>query len=686
MLLIPSRDARPSRPNLGPGAPPSALAGTRRVTRRAAPLGSAPCVLALALLLLPSVARAAESLEQPLLSLVPGDAAAVWSWRSGPGSAPLEAHLETTLDAFVEARFDSWVFETADVAGVPPELLREVAAIRNVLVTVGAVVPWRELLRGEVVLARCGTAPLGGGADSGRGLLLMSRPDPEHLELIEAGLSSMLGALAGTIGGPVRYDIVEHDDLGTSVYQLTLRGPGDKPLVQAAIADGIVLLGSGKGCLDGAAALLAGGEGPRLIDTPRFGRDLPLHEGRTPADAAGVWFVDVQALAPDAGERHSMLAGRGVLDGPWQALLADALRLPEALDSISGTLRCHDDELVSQTVTRFSPDAPPAAIAGLAAPIQSDLMAYIPGDAIAFTMRGRVDLAPVWQSAMEGLVRDWPAMEEVLWMAELAQATLDLWVERDVLPWLGSAHVAMTLPSRSNPSAKAMTDTVVLFQLEDRDGAASCLRRIDGVMERVLPRVAERLRSWASEAELPFSFDVSFGQAEGMWRSLRTLRIQAGPIPVPPLTYGLVGNLLVFTTSEHALTSCMSVAAGEEDGLEVHPLLSQHVGRDDLTSLQLHPLSRELAGTQAGLASLDGMLRGLTGQITQDDPKAAAIVEQVSGLFRRVETVLATLDYLGDAVTVGTRAEGGLVRRQRASVQLVLAEQAAPTPLAAGSR
>jgi hypothetical protein len=604
----------------------------------------------------------APAAAQPLLALVPGDAAAVWSWRSGSGTTELESRLETSLDAFVDARFDSWIFDTAEIAGLPPEVLREVEAIRNVLVTVGAIVPWRELVRGDFVLARCGEAPLG---DSGRGILLMSRPHADHVANLEAQLGSVLGALAGTIGAPVRYDITHNDTLEVPVYQLTLRGPHEKPLVQAAVKDGLVLLGSGRGCLDGAAALIANQDVTRLVDDPRFHRDLT----QVPRDAAGLWYVDVAALDANPADLTAMLADRGLMDGPWEAMIVEALRLPEALDSLSGVVTCEYDAVVCESTTRFREDAPHVAIAGLSEPMDPELMGYVPGDSLSFTMRGQVDLVPVWKNGLANMQQEWPAMEEVFWFGEIVQATLDLWVARDVLPWLGASHVSMTMPSRA---MSGQTDSVTLFQLADRDGAASCLRRIDGVLERVIPRLADKLAAWTEEAQLPWPVGIQHGKSDGMWRGLSKITIQAGPIPVPPISYGLVGNMLVLTSSERALTWCMAVAAGEEDGLEVHPLLADHVGRDDLTSLQLHPLATELQGTVAMLGMVEGMLRGMTNAAAQNDPHIGEVMVQVTDLFAKLDSVLSTFDYLGDAVTVGTRDEGGLVRRQQTTYSLLI--------------
>ena len=641
-------------------------------------------------------APAARANDARLITLVPADAAAVWSWEANPGSERLASELEQVLDAVLDAQFDDWTFEALDALGLPEEVMVEVRGVRNVLTSVGALVPWRELLRDDAVLVRT-TSPMVPGCDT-HGVLLISRPDAQRLPAIEQGLAGLFGALAGVAPGAVRYDIHRDATLGAPVYQLTLRGDQPIPWLQVAVVDGVLLAAAGAEGFRRAGALLR--EQPtnaetttrlgqpveerlhRLVDSPRFRKAV----AELPRGAAGMWYLDVPAFTSDADELAELVAGRAFHAGPWQALLADALELANSVDTLAGSLECQGDRVVQQTFTRFSEGAPRLLLDSLAAPGSGELLSYVPADVIALDMRGPVDLVPAWHQATEHLKQTWGPAENLFWAADVLQAGMDLFLDRDLLPWLGSEHVAMTLPSRSNPSAKELTDTVVLWKLRDRDGAANCLRRVDGVLERVLPKLVGKVQEWLVAAEVPYGFDIRMGPAEGMFRGLRRIEFELPMLSVPPVTYGLMGNQLILTTSERALSGCLDVAAGEADGLELHPLLAGALARHDLCSLSLRPLERELAQTVAMLGGFENMLQSFASQAAQNDPQAGAVLTHLDGLLAKAITVLGAFDFLDEAVTLGTVSPDGHARHETTTWQLTPQRGMPVTPLALGSR
>lgn len=207
------------------------------------------------------------------------------------------------------------------------------------------------------------------------------------------------------------------------------------------------------------------------------------------------------------------------------------------------------------------------------------------------------------------------------------------------------------------------------------------------MIERLLPRVAQKLESWRKDANIPYEFSAEVGPADGMFRGLRRLTLKAGPLPVPAITYGLMGDMLVITTSERALSSCLAVAAGEEDGLWDHPLLAEAMGRDDLTALSLTPVSRQLTESRAGMAGLEGLLRGLASSAAQGNPEVEAGLAKLSDLFARLDTIAESLDFVDQTVTAETASSDGHTRIETSRHALtVVASQPQPTPLAKGSR
>lgn len=395
------------------------------------------------LLALPAPVSARPS---DLLDLVPANTAAVWSWRSTPGSERLSTELEQVLDAVLTARLDEWALDAAAFAGVPQEFLAELAGLRNVATSVGGVVPWRELLRDEVTVARTRCDR------DGLGFLVLSRPSAERLSTVEQGLAGLMGTLAVTVNGALRYDITSHPALDGQVHQLTARGPVERAVLQVAVVDGVVVGASGQEGFDAALALLAGEPGAeRLTDNPRA---LPGLMSLTPG-APGRWWVDLDALGADAEELASLLGERAFHGGTWQVLVNESLGAGSALEWQSGSLVCSPTEVATSTLSRFREDAPADLLASLTTPAPAELLEFVPADAIALTMRGQVDLLPAWNRRLETFRQECDWAEDLLWLADMGQATLDLWFDRDVLSWLGSPHVSMTLPSRTNPSARS---------------------------------------------------------------------------------------------------------------------------------------------------------------------------------------------------------------------------------------
>lgn len=611
----------------------------------------------------PQAGTVTPELVADLVDAVPAGTASVCSWISGPETAQLEAEVLEVVDAIVAARFDDFVFDTMGIMGASEELVTELSAIRNLFTSVGGVVPWTDLVGHQLVYAETAAKPFLPGCDV-PSMLFITQPEAHRMEALEAGLNGVLGAFAARMAGPIRYDIERQPELATTIYKLTLRTEhGDTAMLSVAVLDDTILFGLGQEYFETSLALLRGAELPRLTDSNRwheaFG-DLPIY-------AAGCTYLDVPQMVHGLDDLAGLITDSTFNGGLWQGFLNETFELAGAIDTVATTIDCRGDQLVTASLTRLSPNTPALVRSGLAQPSSGELLEYVPHDVIAFNSRGGVDLDPAWQWTREKLSSEWSAGDDLLWLAELAQATLDLWIDRDLLSWIGSEHLSMTVPGDTG----AAPQTVFISKLADRAGAQRCIGRLEGVLKVLLPRLVGGVQNLLSENELDLPFDVAIVPAEGVYPGLKQLKITVGQLPLPTMTYGFMGNLFVATTSERALERSLAVAVGEEDGLWDHDLLAEHMGRNDLCTVSMVPVGQQITETVSAIAGAHTMVRGLIGGAVANDPQASAVLDQVTVLVDRVTDIMLKVDFLGDAVTISEVREGGMARYELTTQALV---------------
>lgn len=745
--------ALPAAPAPLAAAPSHATAAPLLVVSPPAPAAVAPppasaAAAPLPVVLPPPPAAAAPTLAAPpaplperddLLRLVPLETTAVWQRLPTPGTALLEDYAGDIVDAVAALRLDELLLSGAAALGTPPELLAELQSVRNVLVTVGAMLPWDDLLASEVLYAE--TLQPGWTPDLPLpSMLLALRPPPSRAADVERALAGMFGALTGLLPLHQRFDIERThgaDGLPTTLYRVTLPADPDLPLLQLAVHDGVFVAGLGPLYFERALALLHGEQAPRLADAERF-RDA---FAGLPTDVAGRRYLDVERLrteVSDLAELADLTRGGELSGGLWQGLLGDALDLAGQLDTVAVTVQVDGRHLVTETVTRLAPPhagvpevpaprivldadiaatpaepdaatrptsggtteatparpAPPTAAAPdtardtpalplpastpappptlptlLAAPCSGELLMYVPADVLAFEMRGAVDLVQVYRAARERAAARSPVADNLLWAFDVLQAAVDLSLERDVLSWLGSEHLSMEIPSRRRHPTRGQTDTVLLFKLDDPDGARRCLQRAEAVWQAASPRLLDKTRALLARLDPDLRLDVRVVPADGLFRSLRRLEVDVAglpfPVRAPPLTFGVLGKLLVVATSPGAIEAAMAVAAGEAPGLHEHPFAAELLQPQGLTSAHLVRRGRQVE-------QLVGLLDMLQGTLTM--PVHSGLGEGAATAFgegcTRVRRLLAAFDFLGDEVAWRQSRDEGRVRYQRSTLRL----------------
>jgi hypothetical protein len=605
----------------------------------------------------------AAPLGTDLLDAVPADTASACSWTSSPETAQFEGEVLEVVDAILAARFDDFLFESMTLVGAPPEFVTELSAIRNVFTTIGGVVPWRGLLGQDLVYAETPSDPFLPGVDC-PSMIFLCRPDPASLEAIEAGMAGVLGALAARLAGPIRYDIHRQPELGTTIYELILRGDqGDTSITSVALFEDTLLIGLGQEYFESSLELLRGGQGPRLTKSIRWKEAF----GDLPGHSTGRSYLDVPRMVDGFEDLAALISDRSFNAGFWQGNLNEIFELAGSIETVAATVDLQGDRLVTRSLTRMNSTTSPLVRSGLSQHSSGELLEYVPHDVVAFSSRGDVDLDPIWQWTRSRLSTDWSAGDDLLWLAELAQATLDLWIDRDLLSWVGSEHINMTVPS----SMGAGTETVLITKLANKEGARRCIARIEGVLGVLLPRLVGSMQDVLVDLGVPFDFDIQLVDAAGPYPGLKQLVINAGPMPIPSITYGFLGNLFVATTSERSLEHCLAVAVGEEDGLWEHDLMAEYMGRDDLNSASLVPVGLQLAESMTTVTTIHGVVRGMLAQLAATDPQVMAGLNQFSALVDKLTGIMAEIDFLGDAVTICEEREGGLARYEVTTQALI---------------
>jgi len=594
-----------------------------------------------------------------LVEIVPPDTTAFWSWRSGEETQLVEERALSVLDALHEAEFDEFLFEALTELGVDAQVVTELRGVRNVLASLSGVVPWRDLVRHEFLYAE----------STGSGRLIAARPDPARFEEIERGLAGFLGSAATLMIGPVRYDIETDETSGTRTYALSLRGPGQRALVRIAVGHGTFLLGTSDPYFHAALGLLEGGDGHRLVDAPRYVEAY----GNLDYYAPGRMYMDMRMLASDLDEFAEHLGERRFQAGFWQSLLNDVVGLADSVETIVTTTQCLGYTVSTETWTRFDEEASEMVRAGLAKPASVELMKYVPGDAVAFDMRGDVDPRPVLNWLRDAWKADWSGAENALWASEVFEAFMGMSLEKDVLSWLGSEQVAITVPHRRSRRDRGWTEEVMICRVRDPEGTRKCLERVEGIFEALAPPLIEKLNAFLQQSGVPFNFTAQITPARGDFAELRKLRVVAFPLPIPSMNYGMVDDMFVFASSPQALESCLEVTRGERPGLEDRPLLAGLVGRDDLCSAKMHPADQAVTELSGTLQTISGVLTqvrgGMEGQ-ADVPPEALRGIDLGIELIAKVDEVLAVFDFLGDSVTTSEERRGGTARYELTTIEI----------------
>lgn len=615
--------------------------------------------------LAPAVAAQA-SVPHDLMQLVPNETTTASQWHSDGRSAPLEGKVFGVVEALLEADLDGFALDACEILGVPEEAMREVRSVHNLVRSMGALLPWRELLGGEVVYAESNRS----------GMLLACRPHPSELKNVERGLAGIMGGLAGMLVVPMRYDVERDASAGLTLYRITPRGSRNAPaLAQFAVRDGVVLLGYGQEYFGRALDFLMGADGERLATSVRYLEAF----GELPENVAGRTYVDMRSMSNDLDALNAELSKREFNAGGLQGMLNGLVDLTASVETVASVVHCDGDLLRTETLTRFDPESSDAVRAGLAQPASSRMLEYIPADAYSFDMRGQVQPAQVFTSLRRNWADNWEPASKLLFAYDLFEATMGLSLERDVLSWMGSEQIQVKMPSRHSKRRKGPkpgeSDTITICHVRDPEGARKCLERLEGIFDVLAPVALERtkgLLTQIGQEGMTSWIQLAREQKFEEFPELRRMRVMLPMVPMPPMVYGMVDDILVYGTSLEAVEACLAVARGEQEGMLDDRMIGNLMGRADLCSARMTPAGSQYSGWKSGLGMGHSGLQFLQGMTQDGDPRVADAVGLGLDLVGRLEIVLDSLGFMGETLTHSTIREQGLARYEQSSMRLNL--------------
>lgn len=617
-----------------------------------------------------------------LVDLVPAETYSVVHGVTDPACAIPDQYSDEVIDAIVDARFDDWALDTIVALGARDTDREELDSIRNVVGSLLGMVRWRDFVANEYVYAES-TLPFAPGVPV-PSYLLMSRPPQGRTAELEASVSGLLASISAIARDDITYHV--RDEALPHLYALSIPEAGDLSVLQIAFTSDTVIVGMGADYFEQAVLLVAGGEGRRLTAQPVWERAF----AGLPARGSTRTFVDTRTMMSGLQGIFGFIAQREHDARYWQSLVNDAFHLVDFVDTVASTTHCDGTDVITESITRFQGDAveqnPLYALQP--GPASGELLEYVPADVVSFSMSGATDVRPLWGYVLDRLRDYWPQAEDALWSLEVAEAFIDLDIEDDVLSWLGSESVSIELPSTRRGATPGSTDSITLMRLENPAAARKVLDRFDAVFQTAAPRLMEKLNEELERNGVPFlqNVRVDIGPATGLYPMLSRLQVRVGALPIPELTFGVLGNLFIVTSSDDALETCMAVAAGELDGLWEHDLLADVATREGISTASLVPYGRQMAQTQAIVAGITGGLAGMGQSLGGQTPREAKVmINAVAELVPRIQGVLGVVDFLDTGASYGELREDGMAHYERKLVRL-LEPQARPSYVADGGR
>lgn len=646
-------------------------------------------LLALSVLPIASLANPASALPpQDLVDLVPESAHLVVHGVAEPSMAFIDDYTMEVFGAVRDARFDEMVIEIMEAAEAPTDTLNEVKGARDMIYALLGSVDWYALVEQEVVFAqRVEPAIVGTLMPS---MIVAGRPAPEHLEGLERSLSSLMATVGSLAPGELRYRALPASDGGARIYKLEIMALGEVSIMQLAVDDERVVIGMGDGLFGDTVALMEGRAGGRIVDSPRFLKAM----GQLPDGCGQMTYVDMNGML--GGYRDGLvdlLRPQGI-SGTGLAVVNELHDLVSVVDTVTEAVYAEGSTLITESWVRYDDEAAAAGNPILAGMRNSDaseqLMEFIPYNATSFAVRDGYDLAPLYNWSLDRYREFVPEAEAHMIAFNGVQAALDLDIEEDVLSWIGSPSVSVTLPPNT-AGFGASDEWVSVMILDDTRAAKKCISRFESVFTAIVPPALELVAEEAPPGTMLPKISI-----EGMDSptGLRELSVQLPmPVPIPPMTYGVMGRLFVSASSEEALEHVLATAAGEVASVWEHELadVPGKLPGEPVVNARLIPWGQYMRQLREALMIVNGVIQGMAGPMLASSHGEAQregklIVTIAAGVLSRLQGILEHIDFLEHGVAYTVARDEGRVHYIRSATKLLSPEERAKARQVAGSR
>lgn len=621
-------------------------------------------------------AASPRSTGQELSRVVPSDAYSYMHMVSDPSMDFVHEANRGVWQAVKEARLHESVLAMLRVNRVPEQDVAQVEGLIGLCTDLVGKVDWDQLVEHEMVYAEIPSVPFPGMEIGISSVLLACRPARENVPALERSLVDLISGVAGITDSLSIQSTETTADPPTRVHSL-MAGSQKwmHPVVQVAVRGDTIMAGFGAEAFGRALDNLEGRSDDALVDSTRFQNAV----GELPGTSTQFVYFDVEGLLDYIFDQVGPMVIRES-GNQWQVRQGfdDLRQLADFVDTSVTSVHAEGNTLVAECWTRYDPiaaDAGNPLYEAFCQPAEvSELMDYVPADATSFSITGGVDLRPLHDWALERVqTYGVPDVAEGIILYDGIQAALDISLSDDILSWVGSETVTITMPAQ-RPLPGGGEDWVMISRLRDAKGAKKVISRLGAVYEVMMPPLLERLEAeLGGPAAIP---QIEITDAEGGFPGFKrihvTVSIPGMPIPIPPIDMiaGVIGNQMIVSSSNGAIQRVMDVAAGELDGVWDHPAMASNdrLPQGDVSSLYYIPVGKQLAELTAGLGMVAPMM-GVLKQAAGNDPELQRMADFLTDVMPRVTRILNALDFLEDEVTYSQSRNGGLTSYSRTTTR-----------------
>ena len=610
---------------------------------------------------------------QQLTQLVPSEAYSLMYASHDADMAFVEESGARVWEAIREARLHEVVLGVLEANQVSETDVQQIESLINLVSTLVGDVAWHDLVANEMVYAELPQPAIPGLPPGVYSYLCAFRPDLANVPDLERSLVSLLDGAANLTDELSLVEEVRPSDPPTRVHSLTVGGY--MPVLQFAVRGDVIVAAFGNGAFTRALDLLEGRSDDALVNTPRYRNAV----GEVAEQASQFVYFDVERLIDTLFDQLSpQLVAMSGNDWRVRGGLDDLRQVIDFVDTSVTAVHAEGHTLVSECWTRYDPAAVASGnplFQSFARPADiSELLDYVPANATSFSAHGGIDLRPLYSWALGRVKAYVPDAGDALVMYDGAQALLDLSVEDDVLSWLGSESITITLPAR-RPRPGAGDDMIRITRLRDPEGAKKVIARIENVYAAVVPPLLKRLEN--ERGQTPVIPRIELSEAGGSFPSLKRLSVSfsvpGSPFPIPSIPeflVGVIGNQLVITTSEDALLQVMDVAAGEIDGVWDHPaMLEGRLPQGPATSCSFVPIGRNIEHLTQAVAMGGGAVTMMMSAMASNEPQLEHVSKLIADTLPRVLSIIRAFDFLKDEVVFSQSRNDGLVSYSRKTVR-----------------